>query len=535
MTRRLVLASSVLVLALTALLPLVVMLARSFMVHGAWSLEYYTELASSWRSWALLKNSLVLGISTSAIALLAGVPLGILLSKTDLPGRRVFAVLFSVPLLLPPYVTAVAWFEVLGRQGLISYAVGTGVAEHTSALLFGFAGCLLVLFSAFVPIIFLLTMALSRSVNPRLEEGGRLVASWATVLRGITIPLILPGLGLAATLVFLLAIGELGVPMFLRYDVFPVESFMRFSAFFDFGAATAAAVPLAILSLVLLAGEWVVFRNTARPLQSGPTGETIPQIYLGRVRVPLFCCVSVLCAFLIALPIFALLLRSGSLAAYREAWTRAGDSLLRSLLYAGIGATLLTAVGFLLGYLIHTRAFRWWRVVDMFTLFSFALPGTVLGIGLVSLWNRPETTIIYGTPLILLLGYLAQYVALPSRITVAVLSQIPSSMEEAAQVSGAGWVSRVSRIVVPLSGRGLLAAWVLAFIFCLRDLSVAMVVYPPGRDVFTVRTFTLMANPSIGLIPALCVILILATLLPLGGLALLLRLGGPWHPSNLRQ
>ena len=147
------------------------------------------------------------------------------------------------------------------------------------------------------------------------------------------------------------------------------------------------------------------------------------------------------------------------------------------------------------------------------------MPGTVLGIGMVSMWNHPLTNWVYATPAIILVGYLAQYTALTSRITGTALAQIPLSMEEAAQMAGAGWLRRQVSILVPLARRGLAAAWLVAYIFCLRDLGISMLVYPPGRDTFPVRTFTLMANSPAELISALCVILTVAAILPLGLLA----------------
>ena len=139
----------------------------------------------------------------------------------------------------------------------------------------------------------------------------------------------------------------------------------------------------------------------------------------------------------------------------------------------------------------------------------------MIGIGLVGLWNAPATAFIYASPGIVLLGYLAQYSALTTRATVATLNQIPPSMEESAEVAGAGWLRRIVHIVVPLSRRGLLAAWLLAYIFCLRDLGITMLVYPPGGDTLPVRTFTLMANGPPDLVAALCMMMVAATLLPL--------------------
>jgi iron(III) transport system permease protein len=225
----------------------------------------------------------------------------------------------------------------------------------------------------------------------------------------------------------------------------------------------------------------------------------------------------------VIIPITALAVQSASVGAYTEALEKAGGSLLRSLLYAAIGATLLSILGFFTGYLIQTKTFRFWPTIDSVTIFLFAVPSTVIGIGLISLWNTPWTNVVYGTPLIILLGYLAKYTALTSRISVAQLAQISPAMEEAAQVAGAGWFRRMVCIVMPMARRGLLAGWIVGYIFSLRDTGITMLVYPAGHETLPVRILTLMANGSAELIAALCIIMIAATLLPIGILWMLLN------------
>jgi iron(III) transport system permease protein len=146
----------------------------------------------------------------------------------------------------------------------------------------------------------------------------------------------------------------------------------------------------------------------------------------------------------------------------------------------------------------------------------FALPSTVIGIGMIGVWNRPFTNFVYATPIILILGYVIQYWVLPSRITLAALSRIPPSMEEAAQVIGVSWTKRITGIVMPLVKTDLGVAWLVAYIFCLRDMGISMLVYPPGMDPLTVRIFTLMANGEPAMIAALCVLLVVVSLVPFG-------------------
>lgn len=508
-----------LLLIVAGLLPVIIMISRSLVSDGHMSLAHYKSLLLSYRNWILLKQSLVLAALTTLISTGIGVPLGILFSRTDLAFRRLFAFTLAVPLLLPPYITAFCWFLVLGREGFIFRHFGREVAGVTSSLLFGLPGCILTLSSCYMPIVVIIVMIYARTVNPDLEAAARIVSRWPRVLWHITLPLILPGISLAAILVFLLSMGEFSVPMFLRYDVFPVESFTEFSAFYSFDAATAASIPLILITIIVLAVEDLFLRESTFQLREAH-GQAVP-IRLRGCRWPLFCIVTLLCFIFVLVPYTVIFARSGSLAVYGKAFAKAGDSLVRSVVLGVTGASILTVLGALSGYIIYKKALRFWRAMDTLTIFLFALPSTILGAGLVSMWNHPLTNIIYQTFAILLIGYIAQYTALTSRITVAAIAQIPPSMEQAAQAAGAGWARRMSLIILPLAKRGLIGGWIVGYIFCLRDTGISMMAYPPGGDTFTVRTFTLMANNPPELVAALCVIMIFVTLLPLALVSLL--------------
>ena len=506
MERRVTLLLVVFALIVVGLMPLAAMLGKSIFVDGRLTLATYQKLfADPWQQWLPMEHSLTLATLTAGCVTLLGVPLGLLLGKTDLPCRRVLAVLLSIPLLLPPYIFAVCWSNLLARDGLLAYFVPAKTAELLSRSLFGLPGCLWVLVSAFLPVVMILTLVYLRAVNPRLEEAGWLISRWPGILRYITLPMILPGLLFGGVLVFLLALGEVGVPMFLRYRVFPVETLTQFSAFYDFGAAAAAATPLLTVTLLLLTVERVYLREKTYRLPPTTHGRRMLLIALGRWRVPALLAVSLFAASL-------------SPSAYLEAWNKAADSLWRSLVLAGVGATLLTVLGFFCGYLIHHRALRLWRAVDTLTLLLFTVPGTVIGVGLIVLWNRPGTGFIYASAAMVIFAYLAQYTAVTSRVTLAALANVPRSVEEAAQMTGAPWLARIWQVVVPAALPGVIVAWLIGFILCLRDLGASMLVYAAGQDTLPIRIFTLMANGAPNLISALCVVLVIVTL---GSLALL--------------
>src|SRR5205807_10658281 len=329
------------------------------------------------------------------------------------------------------------------------------------------------------------------------------------------LPLSAPGIVFSLVLVFLLAMGELSVPSFLRYPVLPALSFTQFSASYNFGAATAAAVPLAVIAFVGVLVESAFLRDRDYRFQS--TGQTL-FISLQHSKNPLAALMATFCFALVILPLSALFADAFSLAAIHEAMQRAGASAVRSVMYSAVAASILMALGFLLGDVMRSRP-REQRILNFLTLALFAIPGTVLSIGLVRLWNTPSTWFIYATPALLILGYTAQYCAVTTRLSLAGLMLIPISLDEAGRLSGATWVRRLFRISIPLSARTLVCAWLAAYILCLRDVPIALMTAPPGADPLSARILTLMANGAPAMIASLCLIMAIASLIPLAILA----------------
>ena len=160
MQKPLTLTVAAILLAGIGLLPVLTMVAKSFFVDGAFSLKAYVGLWDSGEHLlSLMGHSILLALLVASLATVAGVPLGVLLGKTDLPLRRTLTVMFAVPFLIPPYVSAVAWFAVLGPGGLIGRELAPATAKYVSTALFGISSCTAVLFIAFVPVVMLLTIA----------------------------------------------------------------------------------------------------------------------------------------------------------------------------------------------------------------------------------------------------------------------------------------------------------------------------------------------------------------------------------------
>ncbi len=497
--RFLLLIVTVALMGVAVLLPVLSMIREALVSNGTVDLSLYHKL---WQSGAFtsLRNSLLLAASVATASTVAGVGLGIVLGKVKLPLRTLFLVLLTLPLLIPPYILALGWFDLLGREG------------YWGSLLFGFWGTFWVLFCLYLPIPLLLTILFLRQIDPRLEEAGRIVTSWPGVLRYITLPLIFPAIVLSFLLVFILAFGEQSVANFLRYDVFALESFTYFSAFYDFRTATALAVPMVGVALIVLVAEQIlvhkrIFHFTAL--------HEVERIDVHRYQPLLIALLLSFVTVVTLLPFLALLYQSAEWQVLHDAFVKAQAPMLRSYLYGTIAATLLMVLGFVSGYLIaeHLPGARGY---DASLIFLFTLPSTVIGIALILFWNRPATNFIYTTPLIILFGYVGKYLAVTTKISQTGLSQISRSQIEAAQIAGAnGW--QVFRyILVPLSAKVLFVVWMIGLIFSLRETTLTMLVYPPGHETLPVYTMTQMANGDPKIIAALCLFMTAMVLLPLG-------------------
>src|SRR5205085_7473007 len=133
-------------------------------------------------------------------------------------------------------------------------------------------------------------------------------------------------------------------------------------------------------------------------------GDHAIRIPLGRRSALIFCAVVALAVLLVGVPLCGVLWRGASITALTDAIQRGGDSAVRSFIYATVAASVLCVVGFFLAYIVHRRALVVWWWLDGFTLFLFTLPGAIIGIGQIALWNRPSTNWIYSSPALLILG-----------------------------------------------------------------------------------------------------------------------------------
>ncbi|MFI5245476.1 MAG: ABC transporter permease [Gemmatimonadales bacterium] len=464
-------------------------------------------LLASARPWTLLGRSLALATAVTTAALAIGVPAGAVFARARIPLRSALSMMHLFPVFVPPFFIALGWFHVFGAQGLLG-------SPATASLLFGPVGAWAVLALAFTPVVTALTTLGIRSLDSSLEDAARVVASPRRVLAAILVPAVRPQIALAALLVFAISLAELGVPMFLRVDVYAAAVFARLGGV-DFapGEAVALSVPIVAVAMVLTMlerrvsshanGAALSFRSEARqPLDVGAAAIVV----------------AATAAFLSMVPVVALAAHGAPALSGVATW--AGASVQNGLVVSLATAAIAAPMGIALGHGVARDETPAKMMAGGF-LFAFFVPSAVLGVGIVSAWNRPATSLLYGSEAVLVLGFLGRYGILAVRAFAASCRQVSRSYEDAAQVAGSGYLGRLFGVVAPMQHRGVVAALGLTFVFCLRDLETAVLFYPAGGEPLTVRIFTLEANGPSRLVAALAVVHVVVTaavLLVFGGL-----------------
>jgi iron(III) transport system permease protein len=493
-------------------LPFAYMFGLSFIDSaGNFSISNYSHLISEPRQHGLLLSSSLLGAGTAILATTIGAPLGLLLARADLPIKNLLRLAFVIPLVIPTYVLALAWVYIGGPAGIISQTIGR---DLLSGWTYSLPGAVAVLGVAYYPLSMLATEAATRRVDGRLEEAALLVTGTRRMLWRITFPLVAPIVAATTLIIFVLAISEFGVPSLLRVPVFTTEVFTAFASLYDFGVATSLATPLLILVVIaaILSRLAISDRDltTRRSLHEG-----LP-LKLGRLRIPAIVSVGLLLVFSVLLPLTVLGFEAGSIERVVVAARSSSVAIMNSIMLASVGALLIVALAVLLGYFRGRARSRLSFIADLIFIVLFAVPSTVVGIGLIGLWNRPGIIgQIYMSPAIIVISYLTRFVPVAALIIAPGVRQVPVTSEEAASLAGASWPRIFRHIVFPQMRASVAAALVVAFIFAFGELGATVLIAPPGESTLPVRVYTLIANAPSTEVAALALMQAGIVLIPL--------------------
>jgi iron(III) transport system permease protein len=414
----------------------------------------------------LLGNTLTLMAASMLAAGLLGLAWAWLVERTELPGRRAWAVLAAAPLAIPPFVSGFAWVSI-------------------APVFEGFLGAWLVVTCTYTPLVYLPVAASLRGLDPALEETAMALGlgRWRVFLR-VVLPQLRPALLGGMLLVALDVLVEFGAFALLRYRTFTTTIYAQYRTGFNGDAAAMLAFVLLLLCLGCLAGEaWV--RGRARYARMGKGAKRRAGLLpLGVWTAPALAVLAVPVAAGLLLPLATILFwmtqsASAAISPAEATW----DGLLAatwSSLWLGLaGAALTVLLALPLAYLVARRPGRLAMLLERTAFLAMGAPGIVVALALSGLAVR-YLRVVYESAALLLVTYAILFLPLAVVSVRAALEQAQKSLEEVATSLGQGWVATAWRVVLPLAGPGLGAAAALVFVSVSTELTATLLLAPIG-------------------------------------------------------
>ncbi|HSK22565.1 MAG TPA: iron ABC transporter permease [Egicoccus sp.] len=490
-----------LLVAAAMLVPAAFLVLQASELSGARALD----LLTSAETLRLTGRTLLLAGAVTAASLLLGVPLAWLTVRSDLPGRRFFAVATALPLVIPTYVGGYALVAALAPGGLLQAWFGF---RPPSPYGFWPAFTALTLFT--FPYVLLTVQSALRGLDPALEEASRSLGRGPvhTFFR-VTLPQLRPAAAAGGLLVTLYVLSDFGAVSMLRYSTFTRAVYLQYRAAFDRAPAALLGLLLVAMTVVFLVLEARVARDRGGQFGVRGSGRAPSRVALGRWRWPAVAlCSSVVIAGLV-LPVSVIVfwlvrgLRVGEPMA--AVLGPAGRSLLAAAL--GAGAAVLCAVPIAV-WASRSRS-RLARLIERAAFTGYALPGIVVALALVYVGIRTVPS-LYQTLAMLAFAYVVLFLPQAVGAIRASLLQINANVEDAARTLGSSRLQLLRRVTLPLARRGALAGGALVFLTALKELPATLLLAPTGYDTLATRVWSATAEAFFARasLPALALILL---------------------------
>ncbi len=442
-----------------------------------------------------LGNTLLTGVAAVALGSLIALPLSLLIGRCDFPGRGLVQTLAVLPLVIPPFVGAVAFQQILGRSGVVNLVLLDTLGVSVP-FMEGLAGVVLVQALHYFPFILVNTVAALQGIDPAAEEAAQMLGcrGWR-LIRRVTLPLALPGVVAGALLAFIRVIDDLGTPLMLNYTaLLAPQAYLRVTTV---GMSDVDGYVICVILVVLsLLALWCAKAFLGRSEWASPAWgpeRALPRLRGGR-RVGAWLLAGLLLgpallphagiAVLSAARVwsFSYLPTRWTADHYAEILVRTPHFVWNTLRYAILAAALDVALGAAIAWLVVRGRVPGRGALDAVAMVPLAIPGVVLAIGYLRVFHGWEVPGL-GAPLtaswlILVVAYAARRLPYTVRAGYATLQQLHLSMEESAQSLGATPARTFRRVTLPLMTRGLVAGGLVAFVTSAVELSSTILLVP---------------------------------------------------------
>jgi ABC-type Fe3+ transport system permease subunit/DNA-binding beta-propeller fold protein YncE len=461
-------------------------------------------------NWVLLINSLLVAGLTAVVACVLGFTAALWLVGLPRGWRNSFLTLAVVALALPPFLVANCWLDLAGTGG------GHGWLPFNIS---STGGTVLLLSLITWPIPVITIWSAWKRLEPAQLENDPAVTGWQ-LIRGLLWPACRSAIAQAAVLVFVLALNNFAVPAILQVKVFPAEMWVRFTATLDAAGALRLSWPMVVAPMLVLL--WLRRREVPWPRFSGPAVPSVFRRQLGTacwISCGTLCVLT--CLLSVALPLATLMSASRTWIELPSALAAGTSAVSNSFWSAAITASVVVGMG-LAGAVWQTfgtgSAFARTQaasVVAWLLWLPFLVPGVLVGIALISAFNRPLTSAFYQSMGIVILAFVIRYSAAGWHGAEHALKAADRDLLDAARLEGASRWQLARHVILPQVGPSLAAAWYVIFLLCLWDVESMILIVPPGGETLAVRIFNFLHYGHNAQVNALCLALLGLAVVPL--------------------
>ncbi len=527
---------SVLLLVYFVVFPMGVLVFDSIYQNGSFNFSNYKVVYSTIVNWRALTNTVELSLMVMVASVLITFPLAWLVGRTDLPGKKTYRTLLVASYMIPPYVGAIAWVQLLNPSvGYLNQVLKWMFSLQQAPFdIYTFGGLAWVLTLFYSPFAFITISRAMEKMDPTLEEAARVSgASPLKTLFDVTLPLMAPSILAGGLLVFIAAGSCFGIPAIVgmpgNIEVMTTRIVTYIYMGDDKGIrdATALAASLMILANSLLFFmTWMLGRKDYTTISGKSTRPNI--VELGKWKWPAFIGVGLYATIAVIIPLFSILVTSLlksmskpisldnlSLESWLPVLTSAQymESIWNSVVYAVIAATVGTILSVFIAYLSVKTRVKGRSLPDLLTIIGGSTPSIVIALALVITFSGNYGLNLYSTMWILIVSYLVKYMTMSVRTIAASLSQVHISLEEAALNSGASWLRTCKDIILPLIAPSVIAGWFLIFMPSFYELTMSLLLYSGdtktiGVLLYELQTYADTQNASVLSVIILSIVLL---------------------------
>lgn len=529
---RLILVGAAIYVLTLAALPLGRLIAEAFSLSAAGP---FTPLEHVWVQRATQRafwNTLNVAAAATGISVLIGGTMAFVVSAFDIRLKPVLVFAFLLPLLIPPQISAMAWADLVGPGSPLLEALGIHYPLGARNPLYSAGGIAFVMGIEHATVVFLAVRSGMSALPADLVEAARLAgARPRRVIARVLLPLLVPSILSGAAIAFIACIGNFGVPALLgipgRYPTLTTLIYQRLSGFGPsvLGDAAVLSIILIVVAALAFAARLVLLRLMGRA-HLERTGRPFVPFRLGRKRPAVEAALWLAVAMLCLLPLTALIvtslipalgvplgLNTATLHNFHVALAESGATVRafrNSLLLAAATAMVSVILAVPLAYLAALRRSRLARLIDAVADAPYAVPGTVLAVGIILVFIKPLPLLgfsIYGTFAILLVAYLARFMTFALRPVGAAFQNLDPAIDEAGRMVGARAPRRLRSILLPAVAPAAGAGAILIFMTAFSELTVSALLWSTGNETVGVVIFSLYYE---GNTPAAAAVAVLA-------------------------